>query len=330
MKKTAALWCLLLILAGCGGTAASQHAAAPASPTAAASRTPSQGATAAPTHVGVRTASWRLPVPSARQALVAEPGQHVLLAGGMLTGDVSTGDVHRIDLTTGKATRAPSLLVPVHDAAGGLYDGQPAVFGGGNATEQSLVQSLTGVRWRKVDEFPSTRSDLSTVTLPDRTVVLGGYDGTGTPRAVYTQAGQAQMRVTGRLVRGVRYAATAAVGHDIYVFGGEVNHAELSTVQRFDTSTGHVQVVAMLPHPLGHAMAATVGDRVLLMGGHPDAGSRSAAVWWFDPASGRFTHAATLPRPLSDAAVAVSGSTVWLLGGEDPGVTDRVVVLVAH
>ena len=77
-------------------------------------------------------------------------------------------------------------------------------------------------------------------------------------------------------------------------------------------------------------MAATVGGRVLLMGGHVDAASRTAAMWWFDPASGRFTHAGTLPRPLSDAAVAVSGSTVWLLGGEDPGVTDRVVVLVAR
>jgi hypothetical protein len=254
----------------------------------------------------------------------------VLLAGGMLTGDVSTGEVRRIDLATGKATRAASLLVPVHDAAGGRYAGRPAVFGGGNATEQSLVQALAGTRWRKVDGFPTTRSDLSTVTLPDRTVALGGYDGSATPRTVYTQTGHARMQVSGRLARGVRYAAAAAVGHDIYVFGGEVNHAELATVQRVDTSTGRVQVVATLPHPLGHAMAATVGGRVLLMGGHPDEVSRSAAVWWFDPATGRFTHAATLPRPLSDAAVAVSGSTVWLLGGEDPGVTDRVVVLVAR
>ncbi len=329
MRKAAVLL-LCLLVAGCGGTSSSPPAAGPASPSAAASRTPSPRVTAAPMHVDVRTAPWRLPVPSARQALVAGPGQHVLLAGGMLTGDVSTADVRRLDLATGKAARAPSLLVPVHDAAGGLYDGRPAVFGGGNATEQSLVQALTGARWRKVDGFPTTRSDLSTVTLPDRTVVLGGYDGAATPRAVYTQAGHARMRITAQLARGVRYAATAAVGHDIYVFGGEVNHAELRTVQRVDTSTGHVQVVASLPHPLGHAMAATVGGRVLLMGGHVDAASRTAAMWWFDPASGRFTHAGTLPRPLSDAAVAVSGSTVWLLGGEDPGVTDRVVVLVAR
>ena len=104
------------------------------------------------------------------------------------------------------------------------------------------------------------------------------------------------MQPSGSLVRGVRYAATALVGGQVYVFGGEVSGAELSTVQRVDPRTGRTRiVVARLPHPLGHAMAAAVGDRVLLMGGRVDPNTRTDQMWWFDPASGRFSHAGRLP-----------------------------------
>jgi len=86
-------------------------------------------------------------------------------------------------------------------------------------------------------------------------------------------------------------------------------------------------VVARLPVPLGHAMAAAVGSRILLVGGRVSPDQQTAAMWWFDPTTGRFTHAGSLPRPLSDAAVAVSGHRVWLLGGEDPAVTSGVLTI---
>jgi hypothetical protein len=312
---------VLLALAGCGGTAAAAHRAAP-TPTAAA---PSASASAAPVRLHAGTAGWRLAEPSARQAVVALGGGEVLVAGGMLPGDSSTGRVRRLDLATGRGTDLAPLAVAVHDAAGGTYAGAPAVFGGGNATEQSLVQRLEGRTWRRVDAFSTTRSDLSVLVTGHGTLALGGYDGTHVPTTDYLQQGMGPMRPFGALVRGVRYAATAVVGDAAYVFGGEVDHAELDTVQRIDLRTGRARVVARLPHPLGHAMAATVGDRVLLVGGDTAPDRRTARMWWFDPAGRRFSPAGRLPRPLSDAAVVVDAGTVWLLGGEDPEVTDRVV-----
>jgi hypothetical protein len=324
----ATILAVTLCLAACGHgstTARPAPSVSPAPTESSGGRSPSSDP--APTHVTATTVSWRLTVPSARQALIPLGGTKVMVAGGMLAGDSSTAEVRRIDLSTGRSRPAPQLAVPVHDAAGGPYAGHPAVFGGGNASEQSLVQSLVGTRWRRVDAFPTTRSDLSVVRLPGSTLALGGYDGTAVPRPIYLQHGAHGLRQVGRLVQGVRYAATAAVGSAVYVFGGEVDHAELSAVQRVDVPTGRTRVVARLPRALGHAMAATVSGRVLLMGGHPDPVTRTRAIWWFDPATARFTRAGRLPRALSDAAVAVTGSTVWLLGGEDPGVTDRVVRL---
>jgi hypothetical protein len=243
----------------------------------------------------------------------------------MLPGDSSTDRVTTIDPVTGRSTPAPALAVPVHDAAGGLVRGAPAVFGGGNASEQSLVQALHGQTWRAVAHLPTTRSDLSVVSAGGTSLVIGGYDGTNVPRHILRVGRRAT--TVGALRTGVRYAATAVVGRSAYVFGGEVDHQELDQVQRVDLDTGRTVVVGRLPRPLGHASAVAVGGRVLLLGGRITPDRQTDAIWWYDPANGRFTRAGRLPAALSDSSAVTVGQQVWLLGGEDPGVTDRVVQL---
>jgi hypothetical protein len=268
-----------------------------------------------------------LPFPVAREATVADgqrPGK-VVVAGGLLPGDLSTGRAFRLDLHTGRTASLPSLGVPVHDAAGGTYAGHPAVFGGGNATEQSVVQALVGNRWRTVDQMPTTRSDLVVAETASGTLVIGGYDGVNVPRRILRQRGSGPLRPWGTLAVGVRYAAVAPVAGAVYVFGGEVDHRELGAVQRVDVRTGRSRVVGRLPRRLGHAQAAAVGGRILLVGGRTDPDTQTDQMWWFDPATARFTRAGRLPVALSDAATVVSGRSVWLLGGESPSSTDRVI-----
>ena len=175
--------------------------------------------------------------------------------------------------------------------------------------------------------LPTTRSDLRVVQRGPQPLVIGGYDGSSVPTEILSLARDGSSRPVGHLVHGVRYAATAASGRTAYVFGGEVLGRELGTVQAVDLATGHTRVVARLPVPLGHAMAATVGSRILLMGGRVTPDQQTATMWWFDPATGRFTHAGRLPTGLSDAAVAAHGHRIWLLGGEDPAVTDGVLTI---
>jgi hypothetical protein len=270
-------------------------------------------------------AHWHLPVASGRQALVTTGHGTAVLAGGLVAGDQSTAQAFRVDLTHGRATAMPSLAVPVHDTAAGLVGGTPTVVGGGNATEQAVVQAFGSGAWHVVGNLPTTRSDLSVVQDGGRALVIGGYDGVHVPTTILALRTGGSTRPAGRLVTGVRYAATAVSGHRAFVFGGEVLGRELGTVQSVDLRTGRSRVVARLPVPLGHAMAAAVGGRVLLMGGRVTPDRQTDAMWWFDPGTGRFTRAGRLPTGLSDAAVAAYGHRIWLLGGESPLVTDRVV-----
>lgn len=324
---------VVLLSAGCAGNSPTATGTTPASTSASTpASTPTAGsstAAPAPTSAVAGFAHWRLATAVAREGLVDAPGQpgQVLLTGGMLPGDQSTGNVVRLELATGRSHPMPPLGVPVHDLASGLFAGKPATFGGGNATEQSVVQVLSTGTWHPATHLPTTRSDLSAVPVGGWTYVIGGYDGVNVPRDILRVGAAGVLRKAGRLATGVRYAATAAVGSSVYVFGGEVNHRELGAVQRFETATGRTAVVATLPRPLGHAVAATVGGRILLIGGRIDPDTQTAAMWWFDPATTTFTRAGSLPVATSDAAVATRDSTIWVVGGEAPQVTDRVIVI---
>lgn len=300
-----------------------------AQPSAVSTLTPTPGAKAGSAQLVVRVAPWRLPYAIAREAVISTGSDEVVVGGGMFPDDSSSARTFSLNLTTGAARALPSLPVNVHDVAGGLYGGEPAIYGGGNASEQSTVQQFHGGRWQVIDHMPTTRSDLSVGVVGSTTYVLGGYDGNGVPTQVLAQSGSSGLRPAGRLVDGVRYAATAVVGTSIYLFGGEVAGAELSAVQRYDTTTHQTTVLAHLPVALGHASAVVLGGRILLMGGRiqPDQGTR--AMWWFNPANGTFKRAGQLPAPVTDAAVAVSadGRSAWLLGGEAPHVRDGVITV---
>ena len=306
----------------------------PAGPAA----SPSQAAgtfPATPTRTVASYAAWRLPFAISREAVVADPARPgwVVLAGGMLPGDASSSRALELDPATGRTEPLPSLPTPVHDTAAGLLAGHPAVFGGGNATEQSVVQVLGDRTWGQPLHLPTTRSDLSVVQVGDSTLVIGGYDGSATPRDILRIGADAKAARIGTLRQGVRYAATSVAGSHVYVFGGEVDHRELDAVQDVDATTGRTRIVARLPRGLGHASAVTVGNRILLLGGRTGPDTMTDAMWWFDPAKGSFARAGRLPAATSDAAVVASGNQAWLLGGESPsarasgGVTGRVIAV---
>ena len=332
MTRALAALVALPLLAGCGAFASSESPARVSpTPTSEASSPdePSAGTVTPfePRVASVSVARWRLRVAVGRQAVIPVGHASVVMAGGLVTGGSSTDEAVRISLPTGRAARLPPLAVPVHDVAGGLLGQVPAVVGGGNATEEEVVQTLAGSAWRVSGHLPTPRSDLSVVQRGPRPWVIGGYDGASVPAEVLALAADGSNRQVGSLVHGVRYAATAVSGHTAYVFGGEVLGRELGAVQAVDLATGRTQVVARLPVPLGHAVAATLGGRILLIGGRVAPDRQTAAMWWFDPTTGRFSRAGRLPMALSDAGVAAYGHRVWLLGGEDPSVTAGVLTI---
>jgi hypothetical protein len=276
----------------------------------------------------VRRAPWRLPAPIAREAAVLLPdGTHALVAGGLLPGDASSAAAYRLDLTTGRTYRRRALPVAVHDTAGVLLHGTALVVGGGNASEQAVVQAVPGQgRPRVVGRLPAPRSDLVATSDGRRACVLGGYDGT-TPAlgAVLCSTDGRHWRRLTSLPVPVRYAALAVRGHVAWLLGGERSGAMVTTVQRVDLRTGAARVVAHLPVPLGHAAAVVVGDRVLVAGGRTGVDTVTDRTRWFDLRTHRTTAGPRLPWPLADTAVVRAGGTTYLLGGETPTETDRVV-----
>lgn len=334
MKRVSVAVAGVMLLAGCGsgqgsGGNTAQSKPSPHGGLAPSVSTAASPGSAAPGTLTVSNVAWKLPFAIAREAVIPVSAGTVIVAGGMLPDDSSSARSFELDLLTGRATSLASLPVPVHDVAGGLYGGEPSVYGGGNSSEQSTVQQFLQGAWRVVAHMPTTRSDLSVGVVNSTTYVLGGYDGKGVPTQVLAQSGSQGLTPAGQLSTGVRYAASAVFGTSVYLFGGEVNGAEMNLIQRFDTVTGRTTIIGHLPTAVGHASAAVLGDRILVMGGRvkPDVGT--ASTWWFDPASGRITRGTDLPAPVTDAAVAVSRDhrTAWLLGGESPSVRSGVIQL---
>ncbi len=269
---------------------------------------------------------WRLPEPLAREAVVPSAGA-VVVAGGLTAGDQSSGSTYRLDMSDGHPTMLPDLPVPVHDVAGASSHGHALVIGGGNATEQSVVQrqAATG-SWRVAAHLPSARSDLGAVTVGRRLVVVGGYDGTSPALAdILLSSDGRTFRSIGRLAVPVRYPAVVASGQVVWVFGGERSAAMVDAVQRIDLASGTVRVVGRLPDALGHASACLLNGQILVLGGRTSQTTLTTAIWRFDPSTASFTRAGQLPKQLADSAVVTLRGSCYLVGGESPQFSNAVL-----
>ena len=144
--------------------------------------------------------------------------------------------------------------------------------------------------------------------------MIGGYDGSRLdPEVLATRDGR-HFRVAARLPVPVRYAATAAAGGLIWVFGGQTAAGPTDVIQRINPATGAAAVVGHLPRPVQGAAALSLGGQVYVAGG-----AGTSDVLRFDPATSRVSAAGELPVPVGYAAAAVTGGAGYLVGGEDNG-----------
>jgi outer membrane protein assembly factor BamB len=197
-------------------------------------------------------------------------------------------------------------------------------------------------------QLPAARSDLSAVTIGADAYLLGGYDGAAYSAAVLATSDGRQFRTVARLPVPVRYAAVAALGQQIWVFGGQTPAGTTSAIQRIDLATGKAAVTGHLPQPMTGGSAFTLGGQIFVAGGQvaPGAGgavtagpsaalATSGAVLSYDPASGGIAVAGRLPVPVANAGIAILNGTAFLVGGDNgqrsvPSVTElRLVPLTS-
>jgi DNA-binding beta-propeller fold protein YncE len=161
--------------------------------------------------------------------------------------------------------------------------------------------------------------------------LVGGYDGTTDRPSVLATGDGRHFRTAARLPVPVRYAAVAALGTQIWVFGGRTANGPTSAVQRIDSGSGRASVVGHLPRPVEGASAVTLDGQIYVAGGRVAAGpgagasaslTTSGSVLILAPGTGRLSPAGQLPVPVAYAGAAVAsgtaaGSTAYLIGGND-------------
>ena len=290
----------------------------------------------------VTPAPYQLPAPVTRA--VALPDQRgILIAGGLDTAQTSINAVTQLDPVTGQTGQAGYLAVATHDAAGAMLNGRPVVFGGGAQASIADVQigpavqpgaTSPAVAWTKTGPLPGPRSDLTSAAIGGQAYLVGGYNGTGyNPDVLVTSDGRS-FAVAARLAVPVRYPAVAALGSQLFVFGGQTPAGTTDAIQRVDLATGKTAVTGHLPSALVYATAVTMDGQIYVAGGQTatatsgsglarpsSALTTSTQVLSFTPAGarGQVRLVGQLPVPVASAAAAVWHGTGYLVGGESNG-----------
>lgn len=214
-----------------------------------------------------RLAPHGLPAALSGESVLGLP-KRILVIGGLDSSDVSTSQVLELPVATGKFSHLGSLAEPRHDTAAAALGGKFLVFGGGSLTELDSVESLSGGSSRVIGRLPTTRSDLSAVTVAGRVYLLGGYDGQRPLGPVLQTIDGRRFAAVGKLPVPFRYAAVAAIGRTIYTFGGELaNGLDSDAIQAIDTGSGRARVIGHLHRPLSHASAVALRGRIYVLGG---------------------------------------------------------------
>jgi hypothetical protein len=322
--------------------------------------TPHHGATIPAATSSV--ASWKLLNPLSRAILLPGSDTQLVILGGLTASGASAQGVYTLDTATGKLAHVGNLTGGLHDSSGAVIGGQDYAFGGGSPSTIATVQAIAApgpspsaalAAAKVVGTLPQPRSDSATVTVGTTTYVVGGYDGTNPdPEVLATPDGTTFASVVALAVP-VRYPAVAAVGGNLYVFGGQaVTGAGAGTpvddIQEVDPARHTATVVGHLPSPVAAAAAVLLGNQIYLAGGDgpaqagsvpssttaSSAGEKStgtstvSTIWAFDVATKRMLSAGQLHVPVSHSCVAVLGSTAWLVGGETNGTSVATVQVI--
>ncbi len=262
--------------------AAACSAAGPAGPVAGPSRRAPGAASpaAAPPSLAISPAPYQLPAGLSREVVLAH-GPDLLIAGGLTAQSTSSTAVRLLDPVTGSTVPAGRLAAPTHDAAGATLGGRDYIFGGGDQASVATVQALAGNRPATVaGRLPGPRSDLTAVTVGGTAYLLGGYDGSRYDASVLATTDGRHFRTVARLPVPVRYPAVAALGRQIWVFGGQTPAGLTSDIQRISlpaAGAARAAVAGHLPRPAAAGTAFSLGGALYVAGGQVTRGARGRA-----------------------------------------------------
>ena len=114
------------------------------------------------------------------------------------------------------------------------------------------------------------------------------------------------------------HAARAVAGGRLYVIGGLLFQAGPSPAfERYDPANDKWEALPEFPIRIDHAMAAGVGDAIVVAGGSYASGTTRALR--YDLARGAWKEIAPLPEPLAAGSGASIGDQMYVFGGISAG-----------
>lgn len=253
------------------------------------------------------------------------------IAGGSYWKDdkkLWTNEASLFDPKTGKWSAAGTIPKAFGYGITANIDGEIYIMGGadGDGKPNRDIYRLRGGEWIKIGETPAAfvypayssvgssiyvfggASDPADVTLSTNdTHIYDTKSGTwskgeplpGSPREIFS---------------------AAAVGTDIYVFGGLTQKkgeeiANLDDAYRFDTAAGKWSPVKNMPVKMRAFWAGTDGENIFLIGGYSDAGLDS--VYKYSPKTDEYELVSKLPQPLMDTKFIYNDGHFYGASGED-------------
>ncbi|MEA2566186.1 MAG: hypothetical protein QOD49_1363 [Actinomycetota bacterium] len=149
---------------------------------------------------------WTVPSPRYR-TMGAASGDSVFLLGGLDPNGVSSGDVYRIQPTSGQIGLAGHLATPTHGAAAVSVGSQILVFGGADVSPDNLVQAFnpaTGAT-SVIGHMPGPRADLVGAAVGADVFLLAGFNGSAFISDVWATRDGTSFSVVGQIARAERY-----------------------------------------------------------------------------------------------------------------------------
>jgi N-acetylneuraminic acid mutarotase len=190
--------------------------------------------------------------------------------------------------------------------------------------------STGGLRWVKAAPFPEPEEELYAVTVNGKMYVIGGfgYMPFGNPPGLVYEYDPGPDKWTKKkiLPQRVHHQAQAVYNNKIYIFGGckmgIFGTDAVTNVWEYDPAADNYRAMAAIPGPRCSAVAATVGNKIYLIGGiepfENGKGSRiSGRNQVFDPAANTWASADLSPMPTTrnHAFVGAVNNKIYVIGG---------------
>eukprot|EP00188_Purpureofilum_apyrenoidigerum_P000579 Plantae.Rhodophyta-Purpureofilum_apyrenoidigerum.ctg12594.p1 GENE.Plantae.Rhodophyta-Purpureofilum_apyrenoidigerum.ctg12594~~Plantae.Rhodophyta-Purpureofilum_apyrenoidigerum.ctg12594.p1 ORF type:complete len:296 (+),score=46.68 Plantae.Rhodophyta-Purpureofilum_apyrenoidigerum.ctg12594:82-888(+) len=256
----------------------------------------------------------------------AADDQRILSFGGLGASGKLSDDILVFNIADQEWIRFEAALhAPLEGAAAAIAGEHAYIFGGrsedGQATDLIARASLEDVHVvKRFSRMTMSRFGAVTVALNDREVIIiGGFTSRGraTNEVEIFDITTGHSRRVKNLLRERAHAAATLLDGKVYVCGGTDGSAVMNSCELFDSDKW--TSIKSMPTARKHAVAITIGNRMLVKGGEHASNVPSTAVEEFDSATGKWKKIYKLRLARSRGVFARVGNKIYGFAGTAAG-----------